>query len=677
MKAQLRFILCITLGASLASATSAASPKAKSATADTSATRSLADRAGSTGFVQIEAESFNTLTARQKELAYWLTRAAIAIDPIIYDQNSRFGLRQKYLLELIVAHPKGIDAALLKSITSYTKLFWANDGNHNSTTAQKFMPDFTYEQLRRAARIARSHAPAAMSEKGLETELSDLRASIFDPAFEPLATAKSPKGGLDIIQSSSNNFYAPGVTLADLKDFAEKYPLNSRVVKGDDGKLSEEVYRAGTPDGSVKPGRYARYLSHAIWYLEKARSVAEPGQPEVIDALIRYYQTGDPRDWIAFGTAWVHNNKKVDFANGFIEVYRDARGAKGTSQSFVSVTDEKVNELMTKLAANAQYFENKAPWADQYKKQGVQPPQAKAIETVIETGDFSVTTVGDNLPNENEVREKDGTKSFLFTGSTRALNGATGNVSLDEFAFSDEEKAIGAKYGVEASDLLTAMHEIIGHGSGKVNPKLTEEPLSYLKEYGSTLEEGRADLVALWNVWDPKLREIGLLSNPDVGKAMYSSAARAALFQLRSITKGDTIEEDHQRDRQMIVNYIMDKTGAIEKVEKNGKTYMVVRDFDKMHEGVGMLLAELMRIKAEGDYEAIKKLVDTYGVQFDPALRDQVVKRYKGLNLPTYWYGINPDLSATMDANGNVTAVTMSYPRDVVPQQLMYSAINQ
>ena len=273
-------------------------------------------------------------------------------------------------------------------------------------------------------------------------------------------------------------------------------------------------------------------------------------------------------------------------------------------ESFVLVTDEKVNELMTKLAANAQYFENKAPWADQYKKQGVQPPQAKAIETVIETGDFSVTTVGDNLPNENEVREKDGTKSFLFTGSTRALNGATGNVSLDEFAFSDEEKAIGAKYGVEASDLLTAMHEIIGHGSGKVNPKLTEEPLSYLKEYGSTLEEGRADLVALWNVWDPKLREIGLLSNPDVGKAMYSSAARAALFQLRSITKGDTIEEDHQRDRQMIVNYIMDKTGAIEKVEKNGKTYMVVRDFDKMHEGVGMLLAELMRIKAEGDYRS-------------------------------------------------------------------------
>ncbi|MEO8216651.1 MAG: peptidase M49 [Acidobacteriota bacterium] len=675
MKSLVHLAVCSCLSASVA-LVSLAAPRATGTKSDKPA-GTLVDRAGSTGFIQIEAESFNTLTARQKELAYWLSRAAIAIDPIIYDQNSRFGLRQKYLLEMILSHPQGVQPLVLKNVTNYVKLFWSSDGNHNGTTAQKFLPDFTFEQLQSAALAARAHTPAAMSAEDLKKELSDLRPSMFDPDFEPMATAKTPKGGLDIIQGSANNFYGPDVTLADLKNFAEKYPLNSRVVKGADGTLTEEVYRAGTVDGSIPPGRYARYLNRAIWYLEKARAVAEPGQPEVIDALIRYYRTGDPRDWIAFGVAWVHNNKKVDFANGFIEVYRDARGAKGTSQSFVSVTDEKVNELMTKLAANAQYFENKAPWADQYKKQGVQPPQAKAIETVIETGDFSVTTVGDNLPNENEVREKDGTKSFLFTGSTRALNGATGHTALNEFAWSDEEKAIGVKYGTEASDLLTAMHEIIGHGSGKVNPKLTEEPLSYLKEYGSTLEEGRADLVALWNVWDPKLAEIGLISNPDVGKAMYSSAARAGLYQLRSITKGDTIEEDHQRDRQMIVNYIMDKTGAIEKVEKNGKTYMVVRDFDKMHQGVGMLLAELMRIKAEGDYDAIKKLVDTYGVHFDPALRDQVVKRYKALDLPTYWYGVNPDLTARVDSNGKVVDVTMSYPRDVVQQQLGYSLINQ
>lgn len=667
----------LLLSVTPANAATAAKSSKKAATKSAAqATSALVDRVGSTGFVQVRAESFRTLTPRQKELAYWLSRAAIAIDPIIYDQNSRFGLRQKRLLELVVAHPAGIDPSLQKKILNYTKLFWANNGNHNSVTAQKFVPDFTFEELKRAALQARTNAKAKTTEAALTAELDDLRQSIFDPEFEPTVTAKSPKGALDIIQASANNFYARGVTVEDLKNFAEHYPLNSRVSKNADGTLVEEVYRAGTEDGSIKPGLYAEYLGRANEFLRKAQRVAEPGQSDVLAALIRYYETGEPSDWINFGVLWVQNNPKVDFANGFIEVYRDARGAKGTSQSFVSITDEKVNAAMTRLAANAQYFEQKAPWAEQYKKQGVKPPLAKAIETVVETGDFGVTTTGDNLPNENEIREKYGTKSFLFTGSTRALTSATGTAALDEFAYSKEEKEIGRKYGAEASDLMTAMHEVIGHGSGKVNPKLTEEPLSYLKEYGSTLEEARADLVALWNVTDPKLRQLGLISHPDVAKAMYYSAARTGLAQLRSIPRGDTIEEDHQRDRALIVNYIMDKTGAIEKIERGGKTYIVMRDFDKMHEGVGMLLAELMRIKAEGDYDAIKKLVDAYGVHFDPALRDQVVARYKKLNLPTYWRGVNADLYAKFDAKGNVVDVTMSYPRDVTKQQLRYSRLN-
>ncbi|HEV2687985.1 MAG TPA: hypothetical protein VGV35_05510, partial [Bryobacteraceae bacterium] len=504
-------------------------------------------------------------------------------------------------------------------------------------------------------------------------EMDELKPSLFDPNFEPTITAKSPRGGLDILQASANNFYF-GVTLADLKGFTEHYPLNSRLAKVN-GHLEEQVYRAGTPDRKIPPGLYAEYLAKANTYLEKAAQAADPAQAKVIRDLIHFYQTGEPRDWLQFGIDWVQNNAPVDFANGFIEVYRDARGAKGTSQSFVSITDRKLNQLMTKLAANAQYFEDHAPWLPEYKKQGVKPPLAKAVETLAETGDFHVTTTGDNLPNEDEIHEKYGSKSFLFTGSSRALNAAGGGKSLEEFAASKEEIEIGKKYGDEAEDVLTALHEIIGHGSGKLSPNLTHEATFYLKEYFSTLEEARADLMALWNVWDPKTRELGLISHPDVAKAMYYSSVRVAIAQLRRIPKGDTIEEDHERDRQLIVNYIKDNTEAIAEVQRDGKTYLEIRDFQKMREGVGRLLAELMRIKAEGDYDAIKALIDKYGVHFDPALRDQVMARYKKLDMPTYWAGINPELTATRDAKGKVTKVEISYPRDMVKQQLSYSAM--
>jgi len=246
---------------------------------------------------------------------------------------------------------------------------------------------------------------------------------------------------------------------------------------------------------------------------------------------------------------------------------------------------------------------------------------------------------------------------------------------LEEFAATPEEIALGKKYGDQAEDLMTALHEIIGHGSGKLNPKLTHDPGFYLKEYYSTLEEGRADLMALWSVWDPKSRELGLVSTPDVAKAMYYDAVRVAITQLRRIPKGDAIEEDHERDRQLIVNYIRDKTDAIAQVKRNGKTYLEIRDFAKMRQGVGQLLAELMRIKAEGDYDAIKALIDRYGVHFDPALRDEVMERYRKLDIPTYWAGINPELTASLDGAGKIDKVEISYPRDFVKQQLGYSAM--
>jgi dipeptidyl-peptidase-3 len=286
-----------------------------------------------------------------------------------------------------------------------------------------------------------------------------------------------------------------------------------------------------------------------------------------------------------------------------------------------------------------------------------------------------VGTIGENLPNEKEIHEKYGTKSFIFTGSTRAFARATGTGPLEDFAWSPEEIALGKKYDDEATDLKVALHEVIGHGSGKLNPRLTRDASFYLKECYSTLEEARADLMALWSVADPKMRELGLISSPEVVRTMYLQAARTPLMQLRRVPEGDAIEEDHMRNRQLIVNWIMEKNGSIARVERNGKFYYTVRDFMKMREAVGALLAELMRIKAEGDYAAAKALVDKYGVHFDPKLRDQVVARFNRLELPTYWAGINPELNAKWGPDGKVAKVIISYPRDVVRQQLGYAAM--
>jgi len=670
MLSRIAFILALYTAAIAQQATSPQTP--------------LVERVGDTGFIQLQVNSFGTLDARQQALAYWLTQASIAIDPIVYDQLSQYGIRQKRVIEEIMNHTAGIPAASLPKIRQYALLFWANRGTHNENTSQKFLPTFTFEELKEAALKAQTNGafksgyadlPPLATPDALQRELDALRPSLFDPNVEPTITAKTPPAGQDIIQASSNTFYR-GVSLQDLKTFTEKYPLNSRVVKGPDGVIREEVYRAGTPDGSVAPGLYAVYLKKAIEFLEMARAVADPAQATVIGDLIRFYQTGDPKDWLQFGADWVRNDATVDFTNGFIEVYRDARGAKGSSQSFVSVTDRKVSDAMTKLAQNASLFEQAAPWDPKYRRQSFQAPVVKAIDVIIQTGDFHVTTIGENLPNENEIREKYGSKNFLLQGSSHAISSAVATKSLREFAGSPEEATRVEKYGEEAEDLMTALHEVIGHGSGKLSERLKGGAEPYLKEYFSTLEEARADLMALWNVWDPELKKLGLVSDQEsVARAMYDNAARVSLTQLRRIARGDTIEEDHARDRALIANYIKDKTGGIEQITRDGKTFIRVKDYQKMREGAGMLLRELMRIKAEGDYDAVKALVDKYGVHFDPKVRDEVIARYKQLDLPTYWGGVNAELTAQLDDKGNVTSVRIAYPRDAVKQYLAYGAM--
>lgn len=593
--------------------------------------------------------------------------AAVAVHPIVYDQNSVYGLREKHLLETILTNSSGIDPAVLQKITDYAMLFWGNQGNHYSFNSHKFVPAFTREELRAAITQALRNG----ASDSIEKEARDLDKTIFDPDFQPMLTMKNPKNGEDPLEASSNNYYS-GVTLKDLTNFTEHYPLNSRLVKKN-GKLDEEVYRAGTPDGKILGGLYSKQLAAANNYLQRALPYATATQKKVITDLIRYYQTGDPKDWLKTGEDWVGDKTNPDFSNGFVEIYKDPRGQKGAIQGFVTIVDEKLNQMMKQFASNAAYFEQRAPWDVQYKNPNPNPPIVNAVEALVETGDFEVNTIGDNLPNEAEIHANYGSKSFVFTSSIRALSEAAGQKIVQEYAYSQEEKDRARDYGALAANLMTAMHEVIGHGSGRLSPKMNKEPASYIKEYYSTLEESRADLMALWNFWDPKLKEMGVVTNDDVAKAAYDSEARAALVQLREVPTGDTIEEDHRRGTQLIVNFIRDKTGAIEPTERDGKEYMVVKDYAKMREGVGMLLAELMRIKAEGDYDAAKALISKYGIHFNTEWRDQIVARFKKLYLPTFSVGIYPNLDLHKDHDGRIDDVIISYPRNIMEQQLRWA----
>jgi dipeptidyl-peptidase-3 len=530
----------------------------------------------------------------------------------------------------------------------------------------KIAPD-AFAAAARSAQKSGAKFPLKPGET-LDAMLKRMTPLFFDPNVDPIVTNKTPGAGKDILQESANNLYV-GATMKELEGFKERYALNSRVVKRD-GKLVEEVYRIG--------GRYDKEIRAIVRNLEAAIPFATPTMKEALNALIQWYRTGEDSDRAAYDVAWVQDkDSPVDTINGFIEVYMDPRGHKGSWEALVYFVNREKTEEIRKLATSAQWFEDRMPWADQYKKQGVKGITANAIDVVIETGDSGpITPVGINLPNDQQIREKYGSKSVSLSNVNEAYDKSTSASFRREFAWTEEEALRSEKWNSVASELTTNMHEVIGHASGKVSEKLKGSPQAALKEQFSALEEARADLVALYFIPNPKLAELGIVSTADqdeIVRAEYEGYTRNALAQLRRIREGTQIEEDHMRNRQMIVRWLMANSKAIDVRARDGKTYYVMVDPRAFNEGVGRLLAEVQRIKAEGDYEASKKLFETYGVHFDAKLRDEVVARVEKLNMPSYTGFVQPRLEAVKGADGKITDVKISYPLDLTAQMLEYS----
>jgi dipeptidyl-peptidase-3 len=637
----------------------------------TSDRRYLLERVDDAAVVQLYADGFASLPLREKVLTWHLYLAALAGRDIYYDQRHALGLDMRAVLEAIVTHPNDIDAKVLQEVTRYTKLFWINSGPYNNVTARKFVLRLTREQLLEAAAAAARNG-ASFSRRSSESvaQLIDRLAPMFlDPSVDPTVTNKTPGQGRDILEASANNLYS-GVSAARLENFEERYGLNSRLT-AQNGRLVEEVYRIG--------GRYDREIRRIVGHLRDALPFATPSMGEALRALIRFYETGEDADRVAYDIAWVGDQEsRVDTVNGFIEVYMDPRGVKGAWEGIVSYVNETKTRDIQALAANAQWFEDRMPWDPRFRKPDVSGVTARAIEVVVETGDSGpVTAVGINLPNDQAIRERYGSKSVSLTNVSDAYERSTPESMRVEFSWSSEEAERAKKWGGFAQELTTAMHEVIGHGSGRMAPGVTDPPHRLLGEQYSSIEEARADLVALYFLPDAKLVELGIIpgdQHDEIVSTEYEYYVRNALVQLRRVREGTQIEEDHMRNRQMIVNWLRAHTTAVDVRRRDGNTYYVMVDANAFREGVGRLLAEVQRIKGEGDVAAARDLFETYGVHFDPALRDEIVARVDRLHLPSYTGFVMPRLNARRDEAGAIVDVEISYPCDLESQMLEYSA---
>ena len=622
--------------------------------------------------VQLYADGFDDLSLRDKTLVWHLYQAAVAGRDIYYDQRHRFNLGIRRLLEQILLYSANLPPDTLAEITRYTKLFWINTGPYNNLTARKFLLRLTREQVIDAMEIAAADGARFDREDGASiAQLVDRYGPmLFDPAFEPMVTFKTPGPGQDILASSANNLY-DGVTMADLDGFQEKHQLNSRLAKRDGG-LVEEIYRIG--------GLYDRELRNVAGHLRDALRFAPESLATALRALIRWYETGHDDDRQAFDIAWVQNRDSVvDTMNGFIEVYMDARGIKGSWEGLVYYTNHEKTSKIRTMAEHAQWFEDHLPIDPRYRKDKVQGVSAKAIEVVVEAGDSGpITPIGVNLPNDQRIREEYGSKSVSLSNVLYAYERSLPDTYHQEFCWDDAEVQRAKRWGPFAGELTTGLHEVLGHGSGRMADHVTLPPQDLLKEQYSALEETRADLVALYFVANPELVTLDLVAAEEhaaVVQTEFEAYARNALVQLRRVREGSQLEEDHMRNRQAIVHWLMAHTSAIEIRRRDDKTYFVVADTDAFHAGVGRLLAEVQRIKSEGDYAAAKKLFETYGVHFDPALRDEVVARVEHLKLSSYTGFVMPKLEPAYGPDGEIVDVRISYPCDLMTQMLEFGGL--
>ena len=621
---------------------------------------------------------FEELSLKQKELVYYLSEAALQGRDILFDQNGKYNLRIRKMLEAVYTGYQGDkNGADFKALETYLKRVWFSNGIHHHYGCDKFVPGFTPEFFKSALEsVDAATLPLAEGQT-----LEQLCAEIFSVMFDPAVMAKrvNQAAGEDLVLTSACNYY-DGVTQKEAEKFYNalknpkdetpvSYGLNSRLVK-ENGKVVEKVWKIG--------GLYGEALEKIVYWLNKAEAVAEtPEQKAVIAKLMEYYQTGDLKAFDEYAILWVKDlNSRIDFVNGFTESYGDPLGMKASWESLVNFKDMEATQRTELISNNAQWFEDNSPVDKKFKKEEVKGVTAKVITAAILAGDlYPATAIGINLPNSNWIRLQHGSKSVTIGNITDAYNKAAhGNGFSEEFVYSDVELELLKKYGDLTGNLHTDLHECLGHGSGKLLPGVDPDAL---KAYGSTIEEARADLFGLYYVADAKLVELGLTPDAEAYKAEYYSYLMNGLMtQLVRIEPGNNIEEAHMRNRQLIARWVFEKGAAdkvVELVNKEGKTYVKVNDYEKLRTLFGQLLSEIQRIKSTGDLKAAEELVEAYAVKVDPTLHAEVLERYKKLNLAPYKGFVNPVYEAVTDAEGKITDVKVTYTEGYAEQMLRYS----
>ncbi|NNJ55237.1 MAG: dihydrofolate reductase [Bacteroidia bacterium] len=626
-----------------------------------------------------DASGIEDLTTKQKELVYYLSQAALSGREIIYAQNYKHNIQIKRTLEEIYQKYDGEKSGEnWEEFEVYLKRVWFSNGIHHHYAEKKLEPKFDktyFEEL--VANTKDASWPTLEGETG-EQMIAKLVQVIFDPAVDAKKVIKDK--GVDKVALSANNYYGDGVgeeeAIAHYKAMGvsgEKEPieygLNSRLVKMD-GELVDLTYKSG--------GLYGEAMDAMIGWLEKAKGVAEnEAQANHIGMLIEYFRTGDLKQWDKTNINWVNSTEgDIDFILGFIEVYGDAIGYKGAFEGVIQVNDMEASKRMAVLSENAQYFEDNSSIMDEHKKENVVGVSYRVINAAMEAGDAApATPIGINLPNSNWIRSTHGSKSISLGNIVEAYNSSSGGSSVNEFYLDEDVKSRIKEHGKLSSKMHTAMHEVIGHASGKINEGIGT-PKETLKNYSNTLEEARADLVALYYIYDNKLVELGLMPNLDVGMAEYDSyIANGMMLQLRRLDEGENIEEDHMRNRQLNASWAYEKgmqENVIEKKVVEGKTYFVVNDYAKLRDIFGELLKEIQRIKSEGDYAAAEALVEGYGVKVDAAIHKEVKERYESLNLAPYSGFVQPRLTAQFDDEGNFVDLEVG-EEDYVAQMLRFA----